>query len=524
MGLLLLALFLQSCQENVVNPYQSIDLQALEDMKSSGYALNSHKIRSYLGTLVKLDKDSMQTDHRTRSYYLKDGAFLWIDRHGLDSRADTLLKYLGTVEQMGFNKKKFSVPQIEKDLQRIRQLEFVEDGDTIDINQVMARLEYHLTKAYLRYSVGQRFGFVNPTYLLNRLDEKETTNGNQCDSTNYEILFDVPIEHASNGFYQLAFSKVQNDSISDFLKTIQPKDKLYQRLLTRLKDEQIGDGEKAKLVCNLERCRWRMKKFNGFPQKYVFVNVPAFKLYAHDGKDILPMRVVCGKFKTKTPLLTSNIKRMEINPQWIIPKSIVEKEVLRHAGNKQWFDNHRYTIRHRRTGKKIEPYCVSWSMLKSGDYMVVQEGGKGNSLGRIIFRFDNQFSVFLHDTSSPGVFGRDNRGASHGCVRVQKPFDLAVFMLKDKDKKTIEKISYSMTADVSKKKIETYIDPETGDVVESKDTLDKDKLIKTLDVSPEVPVYILYYTIYPDENNELKEYNDVYGYDRVIAGQLRNYM
>ena len=81
-----------------------------------------------------------------------------------------------------------------------------------------------------------------------------------------------------------------------------------------------------------------------------------------------------------------------------------------------------------------------------------------------------------------------------------------------------------MTADVSKKKMETYIDPETGDVVESKDTLDKDKLIKTLDVSPEVPVYILYYTIYPDENNELKEYNDVYGYDRVITGQLRNYM
>lgn len=522
--MLLLALLLQSCHDNVVNPYQSIDLNALEDMKLSSYALNSQKIRNHLGKIAKQDNDSMIADYRTRGYYMHDGAFLWIDRHGLDARADTLLQYLSMVEQMGFDKKKFSIPQIDKDLQRIRQLDLVDDGDTIDINQVMARLEYNMTKAYLRYSAGQRYGFVNPTYLLNRIDEKDPVTNGGCDTTNYEILFDVPIEHASNGFYQLALSKVQQHCIGDFLKDIQPQDSLYNRLLARLNDKKSGGDEKTKLLCNLERCRWRMKDFKGFPDKYVLVNVPAFQLYAHDGDDVLSMRVVCGKYKTKTPLLTSKIKRMEVNPQWIIPKSIVEKEVVHHAGNKQWFDNHRYFIRHRKTGKRIEPYKVSWSMLKSGDYMVVQEGGEGNSLGRIIFRFDNQFSVFLHDTSSPGAFGRDYRGASHGCVRVQKPFDLAVFMLKDKDKKTIEKIEYSMTADVSKKNTGPYVDPETGEVVERKDTLDKDKIIHSLPVSPEVPVYILYYTIYPDENNELKEYKDVYGYDKVITGQLRNYM
>ena len=524
MGLLLLALFMQSCHDGVVNPYQTVDIDALEEMKSSSYALNSQKIRNYIGRLVKQDGDSMIADYRTRNYYIKDGAFLWIDRHGLDERADTLLRYLGTIEQMGFNKKKFAIPQIEKDLERIRQLDLVDDKDTLDINQVMARLEYYLTKAYLRYTAGQRYGFVNPTYLLNRIDEKDPVSQNSNDTTNYEILFDVPIEHASNNFYQLALTKVQVDSVSEFLKEIQPKDPLYHRLLDRLNSDKVGGDEKSKLVCNLERCRWRMKNFKGFPDKYVFVNVPAFQLYAHDGKDVLPMRVVCGKFKTKTPLLSSKIKRMDVNPQWIIPKSIVEKEVIRHAGNKQWFDNHRYIIRNRKTGKRMEPYQVSWGMLKSGDYMVVQEGGKGNSLGRIIFRFDNQFSVFLHDTSSPGAFGRDNRGASHGCVRVQKPFDLAVFMLKDKDKKTINKISYSMTADVSKRRIESYVDPETGEVVESKDTLDKERLIHSLDVSPEVPVYIMYYTVYPDEKDELKQYKDVYGYDKVINDYLRNYM
>jgi len=101
---------------------------------------------------------------------------------------------------------------------------------------------------------------------------------------------------------------------------------------------------------------------------------------------------------------------------------------------------------------------------------------------------------------------------------------LAVFMLKDKDKNTIEKIEYSMTADVSKKEVGTYVDPETGEVVERKDTLDKDKIIRSLEVTPEVPVYILYYTIFPDEKGELKEYKDVYGYDKVMTGHLRNYM
>ncbi|MBQ2495014.1 MAG: L,D-transpeptidase, partial [Prevotella sp.] len=187
LGLLLLALFMQSCHDGVVNPYQTVDIDALEEMKSSSYALNSQKIRNYIGRLVKQDGDSMIADYRTRNYYIKDGAFLWIDRHGLDERADTLLHYLGTIEQMGFNKKKFAIPQIEKDLERIRQLDLVDDKDTIDINQVMARLEYYLTKAYLRYTAGQRYGFVNPTYLLNRIDEKDPVSQNSNDTTNYEI-------------------------------------------------------------------------------------------------------------------------------------------------------------------------------------------------------------------------------------------------------------------------------------------------------------------------------------------------
>ena len=87
---------------------------------------------------------------------------------------------------------------------------------------------------------------------------------------------------------------------------------------------------------------------------------------------------------------------------------------------------------------------VTTSMLLGGDYRVIQEGGEGNSLGRIIFRFPNSFSVYLHDTSSKEVFDRYDRGISHGCVRVEQPFNLAKFILGDNDKKLLDNIKTAM--------------------------------------------------------------------------------
>lgn len=73
----------------------------------------------------------------------------------------------------------------------------------------------------------------------------------------------------------------------------------------------------------------------------------------------------------------------------------------------------------KKTGEVIDLSDVTKEMLLSNDYRVIQEGGSGNSLGRVIFRFNNNFSVFLHDTSSPNVFTRTDRRASHGCIRVE---------------------------------------------------------------------------------------------------------
>jgi len=509
----LLTMLIVSCGEKSVNHNKDITLEAFSELKTPLYVISPREVRKNISRILKQDSDSMTADYRTRSYYINGRPLLWVHRNGIDERADTLLSYISKVEDLGFSQDKFCVKQIKKDLERIKNLDV--DSASNDINRVLARLEYNLTKAFLRYTSGQQFGFVNPRYLFNNLDVKDSDSV----SVTYHELFDIDMKTAKGGFYEKAFRKIYSDSVSQFLHEVQPKDKLYDRFKKMLASDSVSVSQRPKILCNMERCRWRTASKPTDYKKYVLVNIPSFHLYAVDKDSTLSMRVVCGNFKTKTPLLTSEIKRMDINPQWIIPRSIIEKDIIRHVGNRNYFDSRHYFVRERRSNKKIPIWNVTWGMLNSKDYLVIQEGGRGNALGRIIFRFDNKFSVFLHDTSSPGAFSRDDRGASHGCVRVQKPYELATFLLKDKRRETVEKIKYSMSADVSmlgKTKEELQ---DIGAV----DTLNHDMLISGLDVEPHVPVFITYFTMFPDKKGTIREYPDVYGYDKVIYKHLKNY-
>ena len=403
--------------------------------------------------------------------------------------------------------------QIVEDIERLRSLAF--DKADNGINRVLARLEYNLTKAYLLYVAGQHFGFTNPNSILNRLDVRDSDSVRMT----YRILFDMKIGHPGNQFYALALHKVHADSAALFMREIEPRNEVFYQLRNQLNADN-WNIDRSKLLVNMERCRWRMDDYPQDHRKYVLVNIPSFHLRAVDGDSVLTMRVASGTLKTKTPLLTSRIMRMDINPQWVMPMSIVKTSILPHAGSRSYFAGHRYFIRNRSTGKTVDVSEVTREMLLSGNYRVIQEGGEGNSLGRIIFRFDNNLSIFLHDTSSRGVFTREDRGVSHGCIRIEKPYDFAVFLMETKDETLMEKIRYSMNADVSplgKKKSEM-----TERQLAVSDTLQRKKLIGSLRVEPTVPIYIYYYTLYPDTKGNIESFVDVYGYDRVIYNALRN--
>lgn len=514
--LFIVASVIAGCKDNVVNPNKDLTLQDYESLDTSLYALNSHRIRENIAQLVKADADSMQADFKAKSHYIVNGTFLWIDRHGLKSQVDTLVSYLQEVKEMGFSPKKFRVSQIEKDLRRARELDF--DTAQNNINRVMARLEYNLTKAYLRYVTGQRFGYMNPAYVFNRLDAMDGDSIH----VRYRGLFAIPMEKPGKHFYSEALSKIANDSVPLYLGEIQPKSKLYYKLKDMLKDAATEEA-RAKILCNMERCRWRQLNYPQMHSKYVLVNIPSFHLVAVDGDSVLEMRVGCGTFATKTPLLTSEIMRMDVNPQWVIPHSIIKNTILNQVGNRSYWARHHYFVREKNTGRIIPYDNITREMLASGKYYVIQQGGKGNSLGRIIFRFKNSFSVFLHDTSQPGVFNREDRGVSHGCVRVEKPFELACFMLEEKNEKLIEKIRYSMTAPLGGE--DTTIPREERERnQEGVEKLDRAMMIGSVNVKPKVPLFITYYTLFPNKDGIIQNYADVYGYDREIFKVLKNYL
>lgn len=497
-----------ACDGKIKNPNTHLTLEAYSQFKESSYTLESRSIRKSLMAMVEADKDSMTADYRARSYYLRDGAFLWFDRSGFDHRAQFVLDYINKVDELGFSKRQFRCAQIKADLERFRSLDF---DDVNTINKVAARLEYNLTKAFFRYAIGQRFGFVNPKYLLNRLDVLESDSVN----TTYRGLFDIPVERFGKRAYQMMIDKIRHDSVDHYLAEIQPRGPLYMQLKEELSRFSAGSPAYNRVLCNMERCRWRQPDYPSLHHKYVLVNLPSFHLQAVDGEKVLSMRIGCGSFETKTPLLISRIKRMDVNPQWVLPRSIIKNDVLKHVGNAAYFRSRNFFVRERKTGKVIAPEHITSEMLTGKDYVLAQKGGEGNSLGRIIFRFNNNFSVFLHDTSSRGVFSQQDRDVSHGCIRVEKPFDLAVFMMEEKDEALIDKLSYSMAA----REIER--NPALPEEVQ--DTLQTDKLVRSINVSPEIPLFITYFTLYPNEGGVLREYPDIYGYDQVIGRHLRNY-
>ena len=501
---LLLCLLMMGCKDSQPNSNRLLTLEYYQDFNEKAYAVNSKVIRGLMDSLMQQDKDRLVADLRTRKYYQNHGSFLWIDRHGIDHRADSLLAYLRNVEEIGFNKQRFYVDEIAEDIQRLRNLDL--DRQQNQVNRVMARLEYRLTKSYLRYVAGQRFGYMNPNFVLNRLD---TVAPNPYDTIKRPVrfrgLFDVKMDHPDDLFFAKAMKRIGmgSDSLTVFLKSVQPDNPFYRVFLDKLKKQGLTRGERAKILVNLERSRWRQKDNIWNHQKYVVVNIPAYQLMAVDGQDTLTMRIGCGSLKTKTPLLNSRIKRMDVNPKWFVPRSIILHDMAHHAGNPGYFLARNYYVRDVKTGEEVDLHRVTRAMLVSGAYGVVQRGGKGNALGRIIFRFDNNFSVYLHDTSSRGVFEREERGVSHGCIRIEKPYDFAVFLLAEKNQRLMDKIKYSMTDDsLSNRKM----------------------VVNGVKVKPEVPLFITYYTLYPLAGGRTREYPDVYGFDKVIFEKLKKFL
>jgi hypothetical protein len=443
-------------------------------------------------------------DHVVRRRYDEVARFedapLWFTRLGVSADADSLLACLRReVPRCGLDTAAFFLPQIAADLAVVRQQAF--DSLGIDINELLPRLDYNLSRAYVRYTTGQRFGFMRPAKIFNHLQFKAHGDG-------YARLFDEDPEAPD---YEASLRQLMTSERMDYLYGSQPTSPLFQALQQRL----VASGDLAEcrtLAVNMERLRWQMKRAD--ERRYILVNIPSQQLWAVSPDTILNMRICCGTTLTRTPLLHSAINVIHVNPDWIIPQSIVKNEIARHGGDSAYFARHRYYVVNRSSGDTLRAASVTSAQLESGRLRVGQRGGAGNSLGRIVFRFPNDFAVYLHDTNNPSAFRRERRTLSHGCIRVERPFDLALFLMADADEWTVDRLRLSIDRKPETDRGREYLR-------EHPDARRPLRLLSSYSVSPAVPVYIVYYTAYPNPvTGAVELWPDLYDYDKVIAREL----
>jgi len=166
----------------------------------------------------------------------------------------------------------------------------------------------------------------------------------------------------------------------------------------------------GEIAANMERYRWLPRTFG---TRYIFVNVPAFKLEAFDsGQKVLEMKVIVGQeYQDKaTPVFADSMETVVFRPYWNVPPSIAEKEIFPKGGAYMARENMETFNDHGRTGVRQRP-------------------GPKNALGFVKFLFPNDFNIYLHDTPNHELFNKDVRAFSHGCIRVEKPDELAQWVL-----------------------------------------------------------------------------------------------
>ncbi len=267
-----------------------------------------------------------------------------------------------------------------------------------------------------------------------------------------------------------------------------------------------------KLSANMERYRWKRAKKK--EDKHIEVNIPAFKLFATQ-TDSVPviMRVCVGTVKHKTPMLESNLGYINLNPTWNVPISIAKNEIFPAMRRDPSYMANR-NMKLYKGGKEVDYNSFNWKKDKISPhvYFVRQGPGNTNSLGRLKFMFANNFSVYLHDTPSKGTFYRKNRAVSHGCIRLQRPVDLAFFCTRPSDEIYRDEIRFAVDQPVKSKEAKKWRKDEhkpINDIIRIKE---------------KTSLAVDYFTAYMQPADTMLYFaDDVYSYDlRILEALGRN--
>jgi murein L,D-transpeptidase YcbB/YkuD len=292
-------------------------------------------------------------------------------------------------------------------------------------------------------------------------------------------IFDEGLERAVNAFQRSHGLKADGIVGPDTL------DALNVPLNSRIRQIEV----------NMERLRWML---GNQEQRSIIVNIANFEMNVIEHqKPVLSMKVVVGKPYLRTPVFTAKLKYILTNPPWNIPASIARDEILKHIKKdpayfveedikvlKGWGPNER----------EIDSKSVDWSKITPANlpYRFRQEPGPLNPLGRIKFMLPNKYDVYLHDTPARHLFSLDRRAFSHGCIRIERPLDLAEYLLRGDPEWTPERLSAAIEEGAQQKIV----------------------------LDHPLNVHFIYLTAWVDEAGTLQFRKDIYGRDRVLDEAL----
>ncbi len=240
-----------------------------------------------------------------------------------------------------------------------------------------------------------------------------------------------------------------------------------------IREMNVPVGERIKkILVNMERCRWISPEIAS-AKEFIVVNIPSFKLnYFRNGKSDFESPVIVGSNVTKTVIFSGKMSYIVFSPYWNLPQSIILKEV------KPGMAKHK---------NYLETHNMEWN-----NGQVRQKPGKNNSLGLIKFIFPNVDDIYMHDTPAKSLFANERRAFSHGCIRVAKPRELALEILRDDPNWTPQKIDAAMHAGKE----------------------------SSCSLKEKIPVYIGYLTAWVDPQGEINFYEDIYQRDERLGELL----
>ncbi|MDO4626501.1 MAG: L,D-transpeptidase family protein [Pasteurellaceae bacterium] len=282
---------------------------------------------------------------------------------------------------------------------------------------------------------------------------------------------------------------VKNQQDNEFIKNLSSNNRLYRQTVDYISNN-IGKSKAEslyKLALNAQRLRMLPDFTNG-----IFVNIPSYQLnYYRDGQVILNSRVIVGKNERRTPVMSSKLSNVVVNPPWNAPERLINEDIIpKVKRDPGYLARNGYSIIDGK-GNVIDPYNINWSAVGAKfPYRLRQAAGDNSALGRYKFNMPSSDAIYLHDTPNHALFNKAARSLSSGCVRVDKSDQLASILLKESG----------------------WSDQRKQSVLESKKTT-------SAAIQSNNPVYLYYVTFWID-NGKIQNLADIYSYDKSAPSYL----